>query len=459
MLKSKNVDITGGPILQSIVLYAVPVIIGSLLQVLFNAADLIVLKQMAGEMAENATASVGATSTIVGLVANTFIGLSSGTSVLLARSLGSGDDKRVRRVVSTSVLASVAFGILATVVFLVGSRPLLEITKCPSECMSGAMTYLFIYALGTPAIVLYNFGAAIIRTSGDTKRPLYYLMISGVLNVALNFVMCLVLTEKVAAVAIATVASQALAAVLVLIHLIKLDGCMKFSVRNLSFSFSELWSMLKIGIPTAINSVLFAVSNMQLQSEINAYGQAAMAGSAAANSVDNICVSIANGFSAATLPFVGQNVGAEKPERVKKSIFWCALLSCSSSIVLAAVLYLARYPLFSLFLSGNEAIEYAIAKMSYIIIPYFLVFLYNVFVSSMNAFGYSFVPTINTVITVLGFRFVWISFIYPVVNTPEPYIGNLYISYALSWILCLIAQFTAFSIIYSRYKKGKLRKI
>ena len=251
MLKSKNVDITGGPILKSIILYAIPVMIGSLIQVFFNAADLMIVGQMASEEVKDlVTASIGATSNIVNLLVNSFIGLSSGVSVLIARSLGLGDEKRAKKISSTAIITSLAIGIIAMTVCIIFSGDFLILTDCPrGDCFNMAQLYLDIYAIGVPFIMLYNFGSAIIRTTGDTQRPLYYIIVAGVLNVALNIVFCLVFEEKVAAVALATTISQIVSAICVIVHLFKMDSPCKLSFKHMRFDFSELGKILKIGFP------------------------------------------------------------------------------------------------------------------------------------------------------------------------------------------------------------------
>ncbi len=462
MLRAKNIDITGGPILKSIVLFAIPVMIGSLIQVLFNAADLMIVGQMSSqEVKDIATASIGATSNIVNLLVNSFVGLASGVGVILARALGQNDGTRVKKITSTALITSVVIGILAMTACIVFSGPFLIMTNCPDECLSHSTLYLDIYAIGIPFIMFYNFGSAIIRTTGDTQRPLYYIIIAGILNVALNFLLCLVLEQKVAAVAIATTVSQIVSAICVLIHLLKIDGPCKMNIREIKFSFSELLKIFRIGLPSAINSSLFSIANLQIQAEVNAYGSACMAGVAAASSLESFGVAISNGFNSAVVPFVGQNVGAEKPERVKRSIICCMILAGTSNLLICTAIYLLRQFLLALYLpQGGMAVAFASRKMIFVLLPYFIAFLYSTLSASMQAFGYSFVPMINSILCVLGLRVAWMSFIYPaLLGTAErslDTIHNLYLCFPVSWVLCLIAHSIAFSIIYSRYKKGKI---
>ena len=465
MLKAKNVDIVGGPILKSIVMFAIPVMIGSLIQVLFNAADLMIVGQMASEAEKDiATAAIGSTSNIVNLLVNSFIGLSSGVSVLIARALGLGDEKRAKKISYTAIITSIIIGVIAMTACIVSASAFLEITDCPDDCIKEAQLYLDIYAIGVPFIMFYNFGSAIIRTTGDTQRPLYYIIISGVLNVALNIVFCLILEEKVAAVAIATTVSQIVSATCVCVHLLKVDGPCKLSLREISFSFSELGKIFKIGFPSAVNSSLFSIANLQITAAVNAYGSACMAGSAATSSLEGFGVAISNGFNSAVVPFVGQNVGAGKPKRVKQSIITCFILAASTNFLICLGIYLLREPLLALYLpQGGLAVEFASRKMVTVLLPYCIAFMYSTLSASMQAFGYSFVPMLNSIVTVLGMRVIWMTFIYPaLLGSQTPSIATmdyLYICFPISWVLCLIAHSIAFAIVYTRYKKGKIASV
>lgn len=456
-LKSKNIDITGGPIVKSVTAYALPVILGTLVQVLFNSADLMVVGNMADEVA---VASVGATGSVVNLLVNTFVGLSVGVNAVLARCLGNNDEARAKRVVGTSLISALALGLMVMALCFCVSGYFLEITDCPDDCFGGAELYLDIYAIGIPAIMVYNFGAAIIRTSGDTVRPFIYLVIAGILNVAFNFLFCIILEQKVAAVAIATVLSQLIACVLVLIHIFRLKGSCGISVKRLSFSFRELGGILKIGAPCAFNSALFSLSNIQIQATLNSYGTEAIAGSSAAGTIQQFISSINTGFNASTVPFVGQNIGAGNKKRVGQSVRACFLLSTSLTFAFSVIFYLLGEPILALYLPKSpESVEYGMLIMRYSVLCYLVPVAYNVFVSAMQAFGYSFIPMINSIITVLGFRIIWLTYIYPKLDAANHVIDNLYVCYPISWTLSLLAHMTMFFIIYVRYKKGKVKQI
>ncbi len=459
MIKKSNVDITGGPLFKSIIIYALPIMIGNLIQVLFNAADLIVIGNM-GDKEGLDIAAVGATSVIISLFVNSCVGLSAGVSAVLARCLGERDEKRAGAVVNTAVISSFILGIFLAGALLIFNSPLLRVTDCPVECFERAEAYIRFYAIGVPFVMLYNFASAVVRTSGDTRSPFVYLVIGGVLNVVLNFVLCLILPQKVVAVAVATSASQGLAAILTLMHLFRMKGACGMNVKRISFSPSELGKILKIGAPCAFNSALFSLSNLQMQATINSFGPDAVSGNSSASSIESIIVSLTNGFNSAVVPFVGQNIGAEKRERVGKSVFICAAVATSVALLGSGIVYLAARPILGLYVPENPiAVEFGIMRVRYVFLFFAICTLYNIFVGAMQAFGYSIVPTINSIITVLVFRVIWLEWIYPVLDAKNRTIANIYICYSVSWTLTLIAHAAMFFIIYSRYKKGKVKTI
>ena len=457
-MKSRSkVDITGGPILKSIIIFAIPIMLGALVQVAFNAADLIVVGNMGDEAS---VASVGAVSPIVNLLVNSFVGFSAGINAVLARSLGQQNAKRTARIVSTSIAFSVALGVILMIGCFIFSKPLLIVTNCSEECIEGAKIYMNIYAIGIPAILLYNFSGAIIRSTGDTVKPFWYLVISGAVNVILNVILCFILDNKVVAVAVATTVSQAVGAVLTFVHLLRIDGFCKFDFKRISFSWQELLAIVKVGGPCAFNSALFSLSNVQMHSAINSYGTAATAGNAAATNLETLVSSFTTGFNTATVPFVGQNVAAGKSERVKQSITCCLALTVAISFVSSISIYsFGEYALALYLPDSREGIEFGLSRMKFVLLFYVVGATYNVFVSSMQAFGYSFIPMLNSIITVLGFRILWLELIYPRLDAVKHTIDNVYMCYTFSWALSFIAHFTMFIIVYTRYKKGRVKTI
>lgn len=460
MFRSKTVDVVRGPLLSSIIRYSLPVMIGSLIQVLFNAADLMVLGNFAGGIA---TAAVGATGPIVGLIVNSVIGLSGGTNVILARAVGAGDSSRVRKIVDTSLITAVVLGFVMMGVGLSVSGWFLRITDCPVECIDGAKLYINIYFCGLPAILIYNYGAAIIRVSGDSERPLYYMIASGILNVVMNLVLCIVLEQKVAAVAIATLLSQVLGAVLVVRRLIVAEGDIRVNFKKLSFSAKELKNIMVVGIPCAVNNSLYNISNLQIQSAINSFGPEAIAGGSAAASVEGIVSSFTGAFSVSTLAFVGQNIGVGDRQRVKKSIIYCSVLSVLLGVILGDGLFLVGKHVLALYIPGEElAIQYGLVRMTYILAIYFVAGLNGVLSSTVQAFGHTALPMINGIATTLLFRVVWMTFIYPylpVSGDGVKDIHNLYSCYSWSWGLNLAFNAIIFFFIYRAYKKGHVKNV
>lgn len=457
MLKNKRVDITGGPIFKSILIYAIPIILGSFVQVAFNAVDLAVVGNMADE---TAVASVGATSVIITLLVTSFIGLSAGVSTVLARCLGQNDNERVPKIVSTAMVSSLVLSVFVAALCFSLSKPMLSLMGCPEKCFDGALVYLRIYILGIPALMIYNFGVSVIRTTGDSERPFVYIVLSGLLNVVLNLVLCLILEQKVAAVAIATVASQYLGAFLTLMHLSRIKGSCSFSFKNITFSFNELWSILKIGGPCAFNTALFSLSGIPMSSAINSYGVESVAGNSTANTLEGFASSFCAGFSSAVVPFVGQNVGSCNRDRVKKSILYCAILSVTVSLVLTQGIFLFRNQILGIYLPNNAiAVDVAIKRMKCVLLFYPMASLFAIFTSTTQALGYSSITMICNLCTDLVFRLVWLWFIYPVLDAKNRTIVNVYSCYTVSWFIAFVIHTTVFIIVYGRYLRGRVKKI
>ena len=437
MLKRSEIDSTQGPILKNFILFSLPIAIGGIIQNLFNAADMMVLGNMASSVA---VASVGATGTIISVLVNTFIGLSGGTQVVLAQACGEHNPKKINQCVNTTMIMSVAIGILLMFMGLGCSDWFLHLTNCPSDCFDGASLYMKIYFIGVPFVVIYNYGASIIRASGDSQRPLYYLIASGGLNVVLNLVLCLILPNKVAAVAIATVASQVLGAVLVTYRLITVDGDCRFNVKKLSFDFKSFKKMLFIGIPCALNSSLYSISNLQIQSAINSFGSPATAGNIAATNFEGFVASFTGAISTTTLTFAGQNIGAKKPDRIKR-IFIIGLISgCAVGFILGYGCLIGARPLLKLFV-GNDlaAIECGYLRMRALMSLYFIAGMSGAIGGVLQAFGYSIIPMINSIFSVLILRVIWMSFIYPITPTLNTVYNCYMVSWSLNFVMCITA--------------------
>ena len=453
MIKTKDVDVLNGPLLKSIITYSIPIMLGSFIQALFNSVDIAVLGNMADT---TAVAAVGSTGPIVGLIVNSFVGLSGGTSIILARYIGAGDWKNTRKTVDTSIISSFFVGIIISIIGIMLAGKMLTLTRCPAECFEGAEIYLKLYFAGIPAIMVYNFGATIIRVNGDSQRPLYYLIFSGLLNVVLNIILCFILEQKVIAVAAATFASQTLGAVLVIIHLLKMQGDCRIELRRMVFDMPTFLKIMRFGIPCAFTNSLYAISNLQIQSAINDFGPEAISGNTASANIEGLVASFTGAFGVATLAFAGQNIGAGNRERVKKTIASCLLLGVCFGLVLGLGLFALGRPILSVFIPGEEeAIRYGLIRMQYVLAFYAVAAVNGVLTSSMQAFGYSIIPMISSIITILVFRLIWMTFVYPLDMT----IYNLYVCFTYSWILSMLVHSASFTAVFRRYLKNKIKSI
>ncbi len=454
MFKAKNVDILHGSLLKTIIVYSIPIILVGLIQNLFNAVDIMVLGFVASD---KAVASVGATSTIISFLVNSFFGLSNGVKIVLARLIGENDESNVKKTVSTAMLSSICVGVIVGIVSFVLAPVFLRLTKCPPECIEGALIYMRIYVAATPAIMVYNFGSAVINTSGDSQSPLYYMMISGGLNVCLNFLLCFILPQKVAAVAIATGVSQLVGAILVVRKLCKTDGICHLDLKNISWNKRAFGKIFANGAPLAISNALYPLSNLQIQTAINSFGAASIAGNSASSTISGLINTVATtpwGNSASV--FVGQNLGAKNDERVKKSIKYLFIITTICSIVLGSLGTLFAKPLLSLFVSGEEAIRFGSIRMLYTVLPIVTLGINTVFAHTVQAFGYSAFTSANSIICVLGFRVVWMQFIY----SKTPTFPVLMQCWPVSWCLILTVTLIFFFYLYfCKFKKGKLKKM
>ncbi|MBE6896647.1 MAG: MATE family efflux transporter [Ruminococcaceae bacterium] len=451
MFGRKNIDATKGPILRLIILYCIPLIIGTLIQTLFNAVDVAILGNMADS---TSVASVGATTAIFHLLVHGFVGIASGLKILLARYIGAQDSKRILDSVGTSLIFSLVFGIIIAVLGFFLSPVFLNLTKCPADCYDGAVLYLQIYLTAAPAILLYNFGSSVITANGDTQRPLYYMLSGGVLNLVLNIILCLILPQKVVAVAVATAVSQVFSAVLTIRRVFKIYD---LNLKNIPFSFTSLSEMLRFGIPLAITNTLYPLANLQIQSAINSFGSAAVAGSSAATNLEGIASAFTSSFATATSVFISQNIGANLPDRVKKSFFHNLWLGISSGILIGGFLYLTGEFWLSILLGSDstEAVEFGMIRLFFVTLMYFIAATNGVLSNAIQSFGYPIVSSISSIFCILVFRIIWMNFIYPVF----PNFHCLNACFTVSWILLLLCNIVFATIFFKRYLKGKYKHL
>ena len=453
MFKLKTVDATRGALLPAIIVYAIPIAIASLIQTLFSAVDTMVLRYTADTVA---VASVGATGTISSLLINTFMGLAAGAKVLLARFIGAKEHKQTSATVSTALITAAGIGLVSAILGFCLTGSFLRMTNCPAECFEGAILYLRIYFLSAPAILVYNFGAEVLRVSGDTQRPLIYMLAAGLLNVVLNFILCVIMPQKVAAVAIATVASQILGAILVLRRLCCIDNACRIDLRRPVFAANLLSRILRFGLPIALHTALFPLANLQIQSAINSFGYAAVAGNAAAVNVEMFIASITGAFGNSALTFIGQNLGADNRPRVKRAFGLCVLLGGLFGLVLGTVTYLFGRTLLVPFVGQDAAaIEYGMIRAAYIILFYWIGALNGIFGNVLQAFGYSVLTSLNSIFSVFIFRVIWMNVVYPLWPTYE----NVFQCFLVSWCILFTLNISMIIYVFGRYRRGKLQRV
>ncbi len=441
-----------GPILKSIILYTLPIILTGILQLLFNAADLIVLGWFAGS---DSVAAVGATGSITNLIINLFIGLSVGAGVAVAHGIGSGNNKIISAAVHTAIPVAVIAGLFLTVIGVFFSETFLSLMGTPEgKILRLSTVYMQIYFCGMTFSMLYNFGSAILRAAGDTRSPLIFLSIAGVLNVVLNIVFVAVFKMDVAGVALATSISQGVSAVLIIIALMKRSDACRLELKKMHINKSALLKMIKIGLPAGLQGSMFSISNVLIQSSVNSFGKVYMSGSAAAQSIEGFCYVTMNSFHQTALNFCGQNYGAGNLKRVRRITHICLLTVAATGLVVGNILYIFGKQLLGIYVPDSpEAIIYGMERLKFVLLPYFLCGIMDTSTGSMRAIGSSVLPMIITVLGVCVMRVVWI---YTVFAMPQFHtFSGLFISYPISWTLTFIAIYISFLV--TIRKKEKLK--
>ncbi len=448
--KNYEMDMCHGPLLGKILLFALPVVLSGVLQLLFNAMDVVVVGRFAGSQA---LAAVGSNSSLVNLIVNVFIGISIGTNVLVARHYGAGEHEEVKKTVHTSVLTSLVFGFILIFIGFFLARPLLELMGTPDDVIDLAQIYLRIFFIGMPVNMLYNFGAAILRAVGDTRRPLYYLIIAGVLNVILNLIFVVVFHMSVAGVALATIISQAISAILVVRCLMKSEGSVHLELKALRIHKKKLIQMFQIGLPAGLQGAIFSVSNVLIQSTINSFGSLAMAGNAAAANIEGFIYVAMNALSQTSLSFTSQNAGAGNFKRVRKIFYLCTGIVVVIGLVLGVGTVLLGKPLVGIFSPDPEVVVFGQLRLNYICIAYFLCGIMDVVVGSLRGLGSSVMPMIISLTGACILRIVWLYTIFEL----SPTLENLYTSYPVSWLVTAIAQIICFVIVLKKTEKRHIK--
>lgn len=441
---------TEGPLFGSMVMYTIPIILTSLLQLFFNAADLVIVGRFRGSLS---VAAVGATGSVTMLIVNLFIGLSVGAGVCVAHGLGGKKDTEVHRTIHTAIPAAFFGGILMTVIGILLSDPLLTLMGTPTNVLPLSTLYMKIYFGGMTFNMLYNFCASILRAAGDTRSPLIFLGISGVVNVILNVIFVTLLGMNVEGVALATAISQALSAVLVILKLMKRTDSCRLELSKLRFYKHQFIKMIRIGLPAGIQGSLFSISNVIIQSSINSFGDVVMSGNAAAANIEGFVYVILNSFHQTAVNFIGQNAGAKNYNRIKKILVLSLVCVSIAGIAAGSLVWSLGRPLLSIYITDSaEAISYGIIRLTFICLPYFLCGLMDVSTGALRGMGASLAPMIISVLGVCGIRITWIATVFQIERFHTP--SCLYFSYTVSWTLTFIVQMIAFVFVYKKHKNA-----
>ena len=441
-----EIDMTRGSMFRNIVRFSIPLILTSLLQLFYNAADVVVVGQFAGK---EALAAVGSTGALINLIINLFLGLSVGTSVVVSKLFGAGDERGMQVAVHTSVSISAISGIVLLFTGFFLARPLLVLMGNPSDVIDGATLYMKIYFLGMPFNMVYNFGAAILRAVGDTKRPLYFLSISGVVNVVLNLILVIVFHMGVAGVAIATITSQLISAIFVIRCLMHSEGSVHLDLKKLTIHRKILLEIVRIGLPAGVQGAMFSISNVLIQSSINSFGSDTVAGNSAAGNLEGFVYVAMNAFHQTIVTFTSQNLGAKQYKRMHKGFCICIACVMVIGLVCGNAMYLMRKPLLSIYNGDPNVIAMGEIRMLFILPLYFLCGLMDVVSGQIRGLGYSIMPMIITLLGACAFRVAWIYTVF----AAFPRLEVLYASYIISWTLTVAAHYVSYLIVRRKLPK------
>ncbi len=438
-LKKQKLDMLNGSIWNKLPVFALPIAATGILEQLFNASDIAIVGNFAQTDKTVAVAAVGANSPIIGLILNLFIGIALGANVVIANAIGRDDKQTVQKAVHTSMVVSVIGGVLVAIIGELIAEPLLTVLNVPDDVLELALLYLRIYFLGMPVILLYNFEAAIFRSIGETKMPLIALTLSGILNVLLNLFFVIVLKMSVNGVATATVLANIVSAGILYIKLVKSDKYIKVEFKKLRIDGKVFAKIMQIGLPAGIQSAVFAVANIVIQGAINSLGTVVIAASSAAFNIEIIAYNVMNSFSQACTTFVGQNFGANKIDRCKKTLFLCLIEDAIASGTAILIVLITGKFLLSIFNNNPEVIEIGYTRLVIIFIAYIFSMLYEVMSGYLRGFGFSLVPAILTTVGVCVLRIIWINTVFPANRTFVTIMTAYPVSLATTAVLIFIA--------------------
>lgn len=446
MKKSYEMDMCNGPVLSKILIYSIPLMLSGILQLLFNAADVIVVGRYAGSQS---LAAVGSTSSLINLLINVFMGLSVGVNVLVAQYYGGKRDNDVSETVHTAIMLSLISGVFLIVLGYFVSRPLLELMGTPDDVIDKSTIYVRIYFAAMPATMLYNFGSAILRAVGDTKRPLYFLCVAGVVNVILNLIFVIAFDMDVAGVALATAISQVISAALVFICLQNSEGSLKLHLCKLKMNKKKLKRIIQVGLPAGMQGAVFSISNVLIQSSVNQFGSIAMAGNTASSNIEGFIYNAMNAIYQTNLSFVSQNYGGGKYKRINRITITCIAVVVAVGLVMGLSAYAAGDFLLHIYSSDPEVIRFGMERLAIFGITYSLCGVMDTMVGSLRGLGCSVLPMCVSLIGVCGMRVIWIFSIFQIYHS----LPVLYCSYPVTWIITGAAHVICFIMVRRKLPK------
>lgn len=445
---SYQMDMCNGPILKKMLIFAIPLICSSVLQLLFNAVDVIVVGKYVGD---NALAAVGSNSSLINLFVNFFMGLSIGVNVLVSRYYGAKQEKHLSETVHTAMAVSLASGVVLAILGVAVSPMLLKLMGSPKEVLPLATVYLRVYFVGMPALMLYNFGAAILRSIGDTRRPLLFLIIAGITNVVLNLVFVIVFHWSVFGVGLATVISQVISATLVVLCLTRETGAIRVEFRKIRIYKDKILKILQIGLPAGIQSILFSLSNVVIQSAVNSFGATVVAGNSAAANIEGFVYVAMNAFYQANISFTSQNMGAGKYKRLNRILLTAEGCVIAVGLIAGGACYLFGPTLLTLYTDSPNVIAAGMIRFSYVGAVYVLCGIMDVLVGSLRGMGYAIFPMIVSLIGSCGLRIVWLQTVFQMEQFHN--IETVYIVYPITWVITAIAHMISYIYVRKRIMK------
>ncbi len=450
-MRKKDIDMLQGNLWLNILLFAIPVMLSGVLQLLFNAIDMIVVGKFSGSVS---MAAVSSTGSLINLVTNLFIGMSVGSSVYIARKIGQGQSDEVRDAVHTSILISFISGTVLMIIGILLSKTFLELMGSPEDVLSLSALYLRVYFTGMPATMVYNFASAVLKANGDTRRPLFALMVAGVSNALMNLLFVIVFHMDVAGVGLASSISSYISAFLVLIALVKDEGIIQLDLKHLYIEKEALLQILKVGIPAGLQSTIFSISNVAIQSSVNSFGSIVMAANGAAGSIADFVYTIMNSFYQTCLTFTSQNIGAGRRDRVFKILGVSIVLVSICGLLFGNFVYLFGEPLLHIYSDDAAVIAAGLVKLAIFCRPYFLCGIMDVCVGSLRGLGYSIFPMFTSLMGSCAFRLIWIATYFKTHHS----IDVLYYSYPLSWTLTALVHILTLCFAAYRLRRRDLSK-